>query len=129
MDKKTFCPEKKDRKKKIRSIIQGIILTALLIFIFNALLSFKKYEPYDTTGVSDNADSGFIAVSYFGVDRNGTDTLISTDRLNEHLKALTDNGYVTITQQDIIDYYTKGKKLPKKALFLITRLIKSVIAI
>lgn len=119
MDKKAFCPEKKDRKKKIRSIIQGIILILLLIVILKALFSFTKYEPYDTTGVSDNADSGFIAVSYFGVDRNGTDTLISTDRLNEHLKALTDNGYVTITQQDIIDYYTKGKKLPKKALFLI----------
>ena len=119
MDNKTFSPEKKDRKKKIRSIIQGIILIVLLIIILKALFSFTKYEPYNTDNVSDNTESGFIAVSYFGVDRNGTDTLISTDRLDEHLKALTDNGYVTITQQDIIDYYKKGKKLPEKALFLI----------
>lgn len=117
MDKDTFSPEKKDRHKKIRSILEGIVLISLLILILKSLFSFSEYKPYDTENLSD--DSGFIAVSYFGVDRDGTDTLISTDRLNEHLKALTDNGYVTITQQDIIDYYTKGKKLPKKSLFLI----------
>lgn len=119
MSKETFCPEKKDRKKRIRSIIQGIVLIVLFIIIIKALFSFSKYKPYDTANVSDNIGDGFIAVSYFGVDRNGTDTLISTERLDEHLKALTDNGYVTITQQDIMDYYTKGKKLPEKSLFLI----------
>lgn len=119
MNNKTFSPERKDRKKKIRSIIQGLILIALMIIIVKALFSFTKYKPYDISEISGNGDDEFIAVSYFGVDRNGTDTLISTDRLNEHLKALTDNGYVTITQQDVIDFYTKGKKLPPKALFLI----------
>lgn len=119
MGNRTFSPERKDKIKKIRSIIQGIILIILFVIILKALFSFTKYEPYDNAKVSDNCDTGFITVSYFGVDRNGTDTLISTDRLNEHLKALTDNGYVTITQQDIIDYYTNGKKLPEKALFLI----------
>lgn len=119
MNNKTFSPERKDRKKKIRSIIQGLILIVLMIIMLKALFSFTKYKPYDVSKISDNNDDEFIAVSYFGVDRNGTETLISTDRLNEHLKALTDNGYVTITQQDVIDFYTKGKKLPPKALFLI----------
>jgi len=119
VNNKTFSPERKDRKKKIRSIIQGLILIVLMIIMLKALFSFTKYKPYDVSKISDNNDDEFIAVSYFGVDRNGTETLISTDRLNEHLKALTDNGYVTITQQDVIDFYTKGKKLPPKALFLI----------
>lgn len=119
MNNETFCPEKKDRHKRIRSIFEGIVLIVLLILILKALFSFSEYKPYDIAKVSDDCGDGFIAVSYFGVDRDGTDTLISTDRLNKHLKALTDNGYVTITQKDIVDYYTEGKKLPKKALFLI----------
>ncbi|WP_294395355.1 glycoside hydrolase [uncultured Clostridium sp.] len=114
-----FSAERKDKVKILRSIGEGIILISLLIIILKSLLSFSVYEPYEAEEFSNTGDTGFIAVSYFGVDRNGDDTLISTDRLNEHLKALKDNGYVTITQQDILDYYENGKKLPEKSLFLI----------
>ena len=37
-------------------------------------------------------ECGFLAVSYFGVDRQGTDTLISTKELDEQLKTLYDLG-------------------------------------
>lgn len=114
-----FSAERKDKVKIFRSICEGIILISLLIVILKALLSFSVYEPYAADEAGNTKDTGFIAVSYFGVDRNGDDTLISTDRLNEHLKSLKDNGYVTITQQDILDYYENGKKLPEKSLFLI----------
>ncbi|MFT4107654.1 MAG: glycoside hydrolase [Lacrimispora sp.] len=63
-------------------------------------------------------DPGFIALSYFGVDRDGTSSLISTKRLEEHMKALESNGYVTISQEDIKEYYSKGTSLPDNALFL-----------
>lgn len=63
-------------------------------------------------------DAGFIALSYFGVDRAKQNNLINADRLDEHLSALNALGYQTISQQDIIDYYEHGKKLPEKALFL-----------
>lgn len=119
MEGKEFSAERKDRIKIFRSLLEWIILISLLIIILKALLSFSEYKPYDSKNVSDTTDTGFIAVSYFGVDRNGDDTLISAERLNEHLKSLKDNGYVTITQQDILDYYEKGKKLPEKSLFLI----------
>ncbi len=118
MKSNVFSPQRKDKIKLIRSVCEGIILISLLVIIIRSLLSFSEYEPYDQNIISNTTDTGFIAVSYFGVDRNGTDALISTDRLNKHLKALRDNGYVTITQQDILDYYEKGKKLPEKSLFL-----------
>lgn len=119
MKNKTFSPTKKDKMKIFRSIIEAITLLIILIIIIKAFFSFSEYKPYDSEQLNSKKDSGFIAVSYFGVDRTGTDTLISTKRLDEHLKALKDNGYVTITQQDIMDYYLKGKALPKKSLFLL----------
>jgi hypothetical protein len=39
--------------------------------------------------------------------------------MRQHFAALKQAGYVTISQQDIIDYYEFGKPLPEKALFLI----------
>lgn len=119
MKSNTFSPKKKDRIKIARGILQGIILIILLIAIIKALFSFSVYEPYNSSKISNNQDSGFIAVSYFGVDRTGNDTLISTKRLDEQLKALKNNGYVTITQKDVVDYYLKGKALPTKSLFLL----------
>lgn len=119
MKSNTFSPKKKDRIKIARGILQGIILIILLIAIIKALFSFSVYEPYNSSKLSNNQDSGFITVSYFGVDRTGSDTLISTKRLDEQLKALKNNGYVTITQKDVVDYYLKGKALPTKSLFLL----------
>ncbi len=119
MKSNTFSPKKKDRIKIARGILQGVILIILLIAIIKALFSFSVYEPYNSSKISNNQDSGFIAVSYFGVDRTGNDILISTKRLDEQLKALKDNGYVTITQKDVVDYYLKGKTLPPKSIFLL----------
>lgn len=118
MKSKEFSPEKKDRKKLFRSILEGVILIILLICTIKALFTFSKYNPYNTAS-SDKIDNGFIVISYFGVDRTGTDTLISTEALENQLKALYDNGYVTITQQDVLDYYNKEKLLPKKSLLLL----------
>ncbi|MBP3476160.1 MAG: glycoside hydrolase [Lachnospiraceae bacterium] len=112
---------RKNIKKVVRSIAEGVILIVLLVLVIQALFTFDTYEPYDETKIemaTDEEDTGFIALSYFGVDRNETKTLISTERLQEHIDALSASGYVTITQQDILDYYREGKKLPKKSLFL-----------
>ena len=115
-----FIETSKDKKKVIRSIVEGAILIGILAVLFRALFVFKKYVPYDKedAGILGSNDTGFIALSYFAVDRVGTSTMISTNRLNEHLEALHNNGYVTITQEDIINYYEKGIPLPKSSLFL-----------
>lgn len=118
MDKYTFSSAKKDRKKFIRSIVQGLIIIFLLYLIISALFFSKAYIPFEDSERSQRED-GFIAISYFGVDRIGTETLISNKKLDEHMKALKASGYVTITQEDIKDYYLNGKPLPPKALFLI----------
>ena len=112
---------RKNRKKVVRCVLESVTLVLLLAAIIRALVSFSAYEPYDAEKVemaSEKEDTGFIALSYFGVDRNETKTLVSTDRLREHMDALSASGYVTISQQDILDYYRKGKALPKKSLFL-----------
>ena len=117
MKAQTFSIKQKNRRKVARSIIQGIILFLIVIIIVKALFVLKKYKPYDEDEILDK--QGFVALSYFGVDKVGSNILISEKKLDEHLAALFENGYVTITQQDILDYYQEGKALPKKALFLV----------
>lgn len=110
----------KDVKKLIRSILELAVLIWVLFVIARALFTFTVYEPYakDDKEIVSGEDHGFIALSYFGIDREGSSSRISEDRLNKELKALRDNGYVTITQKDIEDYYKNGTPLPDKALYL-----------
>ncbi|MEA5014096.1 MAG: glycoside hydrolase [Candidatus Limiplasma sp.] len=85
-----------------------------------ASLKNQPYVPYDQLPepVPAQREKGFIALSYFGVDEKGTQTVISRKRLGDHLKALKNAGYVTISQQDLYEYYYNGGSLPEKALFL-----------
>ena len=108
---------KKDYIKTLRCFIELVVLIFILYIIIRAMFVFTTYQPYDESVVTGE-DNGFIALSYFGVDREGTSTLISTENLEAQLKALYDNGYVTITQEDIENYYLYGTPLPEKALFL-----------
>jgi len=114
---KTFTAHK-DKKKKIRVLFQVIVLSILVYVIVTALFIFKTYQPYQEQKNIVMGDQGFIALSYFGVAKKGTSTLIGEADLKEQLTALKKQGYVTVTQQDILDYYTAGKELPKKSLFL-----------
>lgn len=110
----------KDKIKLVRTIGEILFLLALIVFFLEAVVLTESYEPYDRTDTSvvSGDDKGFIALSYFGVDRTGTETLISQERLGEHLAALENLGYVTITQEDLLAYYQEGEPLPDKALLL-----------
>ena len=111
--------KKKERKKIIKVVLQVICLAALAAVLVMALFTFKKYVPFQQrSDVPVSDDRGFVALSYFGIARTGTSDLIAKDRIAEHLAALKMNGYETITQQDIIDYYANKETLPNKALFL-----------
>ncbi len=113
--------KKRERHKKVRTVGEVIVVVIVLLTLYLAFFCEPTYEPYTLAvseeGVSEG-DNGFIAVSYFGVDRNGTNTLISKNDLDKQLHALKESGYVTITQADIVAYYEEGKALPEKALFL-----------
>ncbi|WP_456107087.1 glycoside hydrolase [Pelosinus propionicus] len=109
----------KDRKKRIRVVVQIIILLALVAICINALFTLKAYQPYTHQNTKFSGDKGFVTLAYFGVDRIGNQNLIGVERLRGHLQALKDLGYVTVTQEDVLNYYQAGKQLPEKSLFLI----------
>ena len=108
----------RNKRKRIRTVAEVIILAVLLYIIIKALFVFGKYEPFNFNNTEFGSDEGFIAISYFGVDRTGTNTLIGKDQLEHHLEVLKKNGFVTITGKDVQDYYARGKALPKHSLYL-----------
>ena len=109
---------RKNRWKKVRTGVEIMILLATLYVVVNLFFTFKTYQPFADADVSTE-DRGFIALSYFGVDRIGdTSTLIGKEQLRRQLTELRDQGYVTVTQRDILDYYRNGKPLPPRALYL-----------
>lgn len=111
--------EKKDRKKGIRTGLQIIILLLLLKILYSLLVMGEHYQPYTDADLAEDSESGFVALSYFALDRSGTDTIMSAERLQEHFEALEKNGFQTISQADLEAYYKDGsKRLPERALFL-----------
>ena len=109
---------RKNRRKKMRVALQIACLAAVLFVLAELFFTIRTYDSSAAAAVSAE-DHGFIALSYFGVDRNGeTSTLIGKEELRRHLSELKSQGYVTISQQDILDYYRSGKSLPPRALFL-----------
>lgn len=108
--------QRKNRRKIIKVTAQVVVLAVVAVLLANAIFDFRTYKEPDRAAWRQ--DQGFIALSYFGVGRTGTSKLVSKSQLDAQLKALYEQGYTTISQQDIIDYYRNGKKLPDKALYL-----------
>ena len=109
---------RKNRRKKMRVVLQIACLATVLFVLAELFFTLRTYDSSAAAAVSAD-DHGFIALSYFGVDRNGeTSTLIGKEELRRQLSELKRQGYVTISQQDILDYYRSGKPLPPHALFL-----------
>ena len=110
--------QRKNRWKKVRVAVELLLLCAAVYLIVSLFFTFKTYQPFAEGDVSPE-DRGFIALSYFGVDRMGeTSTLIGKEQLRRQLTELHNQGYVTVTQQDILDYYRQEKPLPPRALYL-----------
>ncbi|WP_445478250.1 polysaccharide deacetylase family protein [Lysinibacillus irui] len=108
-------PAKKNRRKIIRSIAQLIIVVLLAIILIKAVFLTEK-RTAETVPL--NNKEGFIALSYFGVSRNDSPKYVSKKNLEEQLTLLEKQGYQTITQKDILDFYQHDKPLPEKALYL-----------
>lgn len=110
--------QRKNRRKKVRTTMEFICIAVALFALFELFFTLKTYDS-SAAAAAGAQDKGFIALSYFGVDRNGdTSTLIGKEELRRHLAELKSQGYVTISQQDVLDYYREGKKLPERSLFL-----------
>ena len=111
---------RKNRWKILRTILEVIVVGSIALSLYRLFFVHQEYHPYDASLLSfESEHTGFIALSYFGVDRNGdTSTRIGHAQLRKHLQALKEQGYVTITQKDIEDYYLHGKPLPRWSLYL-----------
>ena len=111
---------RKNRRKRLRVVAEIIVLAFLAFGIYNLFYTLKTYQPYDHSAVAaGDKDTGFVALSYFGVDHIGdTSTIIGQKQLYKHLQELKRQGFVTIAQQDIKDYYQLNKPLPEKSLYL-----------
>ena len=80
---------KKNRKKQKRVILQMAILVVIATVFYLALFTVGKYKPYEPTAINMAQDKGFIALSYFGVDRVGH-WLGSRPQGNPHLGGAQD---------------------------------------
>ena len=82
--------KKRNRKKRIRAVLQFTLLLTIVVAIVVSYLTQKSYVPYTEQAPLEN---GFIAVSYFGVQKTeGSQQLISEKNLRAHLQALKNQG-------------------------------------
>ena len=108
--------KRKNRIKRIRYLAQFAFFLCIIGAAVWLYITQPIYKPYTDESSRDN---GFIALSYFGVQKtDGSQLLIGQDNLKAHLEALKRQGYETITTEDIEAYYKDGKKLPEKSLYL-----------
>lgn len=120
--KRPLFQTKKDVIKFVRGILELVSIIVIAYVAIHSLFVMKSYQHYDENDPkimsTRKSDHGFVALSYFGVDRQGTDSLIAIKRLDEELSDLKRLGYVTVSQKDLEDYYYHDKPLPKKAVFI-----------
>lgn len=107
---------KKNRGKRIKVVWQVIVLAAAAYWLIHQFVDYRSYQEPDRREWTQT--DGYLAISYFGLERTATPKLLSKAQLHDQLGVLADHGYVTISQQDVIDFHTQGKPLPDRALFL-----------
>ena len=123
---------KKNHAKTVRVIIQWLLLGAFVYFILANFVFPQRYarvEPVTATaedgtpieGALPDYESRFITVSYSGISTSEEleSKIVSQRAFEEQMAALHASGYVTISQQDILDYYQRHATLPEKAMFII----------
>lgn len=112
---KVDAVKKKNRNKKLRIVIQLLIIVALVIFTY-----FQLYHGSYRESKKAKTEDTFIALSYIGVQKYESDstTRISQERLEEHIAALSAMGYSTISQEDVSNLYVSGNLVPEQSLFL-----------
>lgn len=106
----------KNKIKVFKSIIELIVIVLLGIVIVRAIFFTEHYQTLDADSFTNN--DAFIALSYFGVDRSGQSKYIKKEQLELQLNTLKQQGFETISQQDILNFYHEGTPLPRRALFL-----------
>ncbi|WP_160162837.1 polysaccharide deacetylase family protein [Bhargavaea cecembensis] len=108
-------PDRKNRRKKIRSVIQAAVIALLSYVLVQEVFLMKTYETPDVPMANDD---GFIAISYPGASRDESGHSLSKDELSAHLSALKRSGFETVSQRQVLEFYRSGSPLPEKAMYL-----------
>ncbi len=104
-------------RKLFRYFFQYALLIACGYFIYQT--AFRREAPPVHDRAAWTQRDGFVALSYGGVTIDErVHSLVTKDRLREQLATLAKAGYQTVTTADLVDFYTKNKPLPEKALYL-----------
>ena len=106
----------RDFVKAVRSILEWIVLGALVFAFVELYHEYNSPEPIDRDRWQQR--DGFIALSYGGLTGEGNENSLSREQFKEHMEALNKAGYECITTDDIINFYQAGTPLPEKALYL-----------
>ncbi len=122
--------KRENRRKTARTILQLAVLAfAVGLAVFSIIRANNAQNGSGTTqapaGIAakqaDAMGSHFIALSYPGLTRSTSleSRIVNEKRFAEQMAALKASGYVTITQQDILNFYQSYGALPERALFII----------
>lgn len=69
--------------------------------------------------INDNRGVPVICYHYIGEDPSGKSPLIiSEEKFKEHLKTIKDNGYITLTMEELNDYLFKDRPIPEKSVVI-----------
>lgn len=116
MSSKSFNVASKNRRKRISTVIQAVILLLLVVTLIRIVWITDRYEPSDASKYTNT--KGFVALSYFGVARNESSKYVGRDTLRQQLTLLREQGFETISQDQVTNFLENGDALPEKALFL-----------
>lgn len=111
------CVIKKNRWKVFRTVLQVIFCLVIVCVVVKTVYFSPTYMESDKSTWTNK--EGFLTLSYVGVSRNDSAYLVSKKKLDEHLGALHEAGYVTIDIEDVLNFYNEGTPLPEKAMLLI----------
>lgn len=106
-----------NRTKILRIALQVLILLGAGLLLGRYV--FEEGTPPVRDRASWSGRHGFVAISYAGIGHESDQRdVVTKERLREHVEALTLAGYTSVTTQDVVDFYEKGKPLPDKAVYL-----------
>ncbi len=118
MMRKEFSSGRKEKTKKIRTVAELVILAVLVALAFLMLFNFKRYRAWNA-GTTEMGDTDAFVLMIPGVGRIQTDSCLDVDSLDELLKELKHQGYVSVSQEDMTRHFEEDEQLPKKSVFLI----------
>lgn len=113
---------RKDSNVRAWLIFLGFLCLAVALWrpISRVYWSFKNRSLDKSDARHERTSDSFLAISYEGVTSEPIPggNFISTQHFTDHLVALRDAGYTSITLEDVRAFYQDGKPLPSRALLL-----------